>query len=1023
MRPHCREKRSLKSIFFTTFFVLSAPFCVVAQTSADLIISGCSKSATTVAPGAKINLSNTAKNQGSVAAGSFVIAFHLSADSIFGGSNDISFSTTRTISSLAAGATNGKSTSLTIPSTGAPGAYFICAQADSSNSVAESNETNNSLCTTSTLQIAAADLLMTLVSSTTSSVGAGGSLVVANTVMNQSTALTGSFKIAFRLSLNRIYGDGDDVSISSSRSPSSLAGGALSSADTTLAIPGSTPTGNYYVCSKADANSVVLESNETNNTLCSSSTVAVAGPVITGISPTSGSIGSSITISGSGFGATQGNSAVTFNGVSAAPTSWNTTAIVVPVPSGATTGLVIVKVSDVSSNGITFTVSPESSTIAYVYDELGRLVAETDSSMGTAVFNYDAVGNLLSIARQSSTTVSVLEFSPNSGPVGSTVTIMGTGFSTIAAQNTVKFNGVAAAVQLATSTQVVVKVPANATTGSIAVSTPAGSATSASPFTVSATSGPTTIAGFTPQLGSPGSSITITGSGFETIPINNRVKINVGSLSVSSSSTTTINSVVSSLATSGHISVRTPSGEATTAADFFVMPPPYIPTDVQFMGRFVPGESKTLSLSATRKIGLLLFDGVGGQQINLNFSSVSGGAFVLLQNPDASNLLPLTYIGTGGAAIGPLTLPLTGTYTNRLLGPDVITTIAGGSANGPIGSACENIIATECQLWNPTKVLAGTQGNVFFGESGSYRIRKIDANGVVSTFAGTGVSGSSGNGGLAINAKINTPMGMAMDTQGNFYFADYGVHRIRKISTTGIITNVAGTGVFGFSGDGGPATNAMLSGPEDVAVDQFGNLYIADTGNNRIRRVDTNGIISTVAGTGGCCFSGDGIPATQATLWGPKAVELDNTENLFIADSANYRVRKVNSSGIISTVAGNGILAYSGDGGPATNAAIGRPGDLGFDSSGNLFILDSYGYRVRKVDSSGIITTLAGNPVGLLVDGVPPSSAQFYLPLGMDVNSQNSVLIVTYDPVGINPRVRKIRQFVASNLTITLTSP
>jgi sugar lactone lactonase YvrE len=225
---------------------------------------------------------------------------------------------------------------------------------------------------------------------------------------------------------------------------------------------------------------------------------------------------------------------------------------------------------------------------------------------------------------------------------------------------------------------------------------------------------------------------------------------------------------------------------------------------------------------------------------------------------------------------------------------------------------------------------------------------------------------------------VLSPSAIAVDTSGNLFIVNVYLNRIRKVSaTTGIITTVAGNGKFGFSGDGGPATSASLNYPQGIALDVAGNIFISDTNNLRIREVSAStGIITTVAGNGkvnitdvSCCSSGDGGPATSAQLDLPSGIAVDTSRNLFIADTPNNRIRKVSPSGIITTVAGNGpscaysgscVGAYQGDGGPATSATLFLPSGVAVDASGNLFIADVYDNRIRKV-SSGIITAVAGS--------------------------------------------------------------
>jgi trimeric autotransporter adhesin len=216
--------------------------------------------------------------------------------------------------------------------------------------------------------------------------------------------------------------------------------------------------------------------------------------------------------------------------------------------------------------------------------------------------------------------------------------------------------------------------------------------------------------------------------------------------------------------------------------------------------------------------------------------------------------------------------------------------------------------------------------------------------------AGTGSSGYSGDGGQATSAALNSPYGVAVDASGNIYIADTYNYRIRIVTkSTGIISTVAGTGSYGYSGDGGQATSAALDYPCGVAVDASGNIYIADTYNYRIRMVTkSTGIISTVAGTGSYGYSGDGGQATSAALNSPYGVAVDASGNIYIADTYNYRIRIVTkSTGIISTVAGTGSYGYSGDGGQATSAALRSPYGVAVDASGNIYIADTYNHRIR----------------------------------------------------------------------------
>jgi len=309
-----------------------------------------------------------------------------------------------------------------------------------------------------------------------------------------------------------------------------------------------------------------------------------------------------------------------------------------------------------------------------------------------------------------------------------------------------------------------------------------------------------------------------------------------------------------------------------------------------------------------------------------------------------------------------------------------ISTVAGGGS-----SFGDNGQATSAQLNDPWRIAVDALGNLYIADTGNYRVRKV-ANGVITTVAGNGTQGFSGDGGPATSAQLGSPFGVAVDSAGNLYIADEGKNRVRKVSN-GVITTVAGNGVGGFGGDGGPATSAQLLFPFGVAVDSAGNLYIADTGNNRVRKV-SNGVISTVAGNGTAGFGGDNGPAISAQLQGPGGVAADSAGNVYVADSNNSRIRKV-SNGVITTVAGGG----RGDNSPATSAGLGAI-DVAVDSGGNLYIADGYN-SIRKV-SNGVITTVAGNGtfgIGFSGDSGPATSAGLYYPQGVAVDVAGKVYI------------------------------
>jgi hypothetical protein len=275
----------------------------------------------------------------------------------------------------------------------------------------------------------------------------------------------------------------------------------------------------------------------------------------------------------------------------------------------------------------------------------------------------------------------------------------------------------------------------------------------------------------------------------------------------------------------------------------------------------------------------------------------------------------------------------------------------------------------------------------------------------ITTVAGNGTQGYGGDSGPATSAEVQYPFGVAVDSAGNLYIADFLNQRIRKVDASGTITTVAGNGTAGFSGDNGPATSAELYNPYVVTVDSAGNLYIADTYNSRIRKVDTSGTITTVAGNGTQGYNGDNIRATSAELWYPIGVAVDSAGNLYIVDSGNYRIRKVDTSGTITTVAGNGTAGYNGDNIPATSAELSNPVGVAVDSAGNVYIADTYNQRIRKVETSGTMTTVAGNgTAGYNGDNIPATSAELQYPYGVAVDSAGNVYIADLD----NSRIRKM---------------
>jgi len=471
----------------------------------------------------------------------------------------------------------------------------------------------------------------------------------------------------------------------------------------------------------------------------------VSAPAITNVSPGAGPVGTSVTITGSNFGATQGTSTVKFNGVTATATNWSNTSITCTVPTGATTGPIVVTVGGNASNGFNFTVADvgsisgtisrasdgaaingalvealqsgivkgsgtsatngsysiagllsgtydvrasasryvtqiqngvvvsapnstpanfslvDAGPITNIYDESGRLLAVVDPSGETVTYKYDAVGNLLSISRSVSSQLSIIEFTPDKGPIGASVIIYGTGFSATPSDNTVKFNGTTATVTASTATQISTTVPVGATTGLLTVTTAGITASSSTPFTVG--SDAPIITSFTPNIGAAGTTVNISGSNFDTTTTGNRVAFNGTRSVVTAATATALTTSVPAGAMSGHISDTTPAGIGVSTDYFFVPPSPLTAADVEFYSLMAIGESKTFTIATANKIAMLLFEGTTGQRVSFRMTGVTIGlSFITVYKPDGSVLVSGS-ANTSGGFIDTLTLPATGTYT------------------------------------------------------------------------------------------------------------------------------------------------------------------------------------------------------------------------------------------------------------------------------------------------------------------------------------------------------------------------
>ncbi len=390
----------------------------------------------------------------------------------------------------------------------------------------------------------------------------------------------------------------------------------------------------------------------------------------------------------------------------------------------------------------------------------------------------------------------------------------------------------------------------------------------------------------------------------------------------------------------------------------------------------------------------------GGVWSSSNTAIATVGSSTGVVTGVSSGTVTISY--TFGGCVNTITIT-----TNTPCDNGIVSTIAG---TGSAGYGAEFVPAVSSALNYPYGICVDTMGNVYIGDGVNNRVRMIDMTGLISTIAGTGTASLSGDGGPATAATFYGITGLAIDAGGNIYVADQDNQRIRKISTVGIVTCIAGSGPSGisgggYSGDGGPATLARLNYPTNVAVDASGNVYIADQYNNRVRKIDAGGTITTIGGNGTSGYSGDGAAATAAQLNHPSGVAVDGSGNVYFSDDLNHRVRKISTAGIITTVAGGSSAGFSGDGGPATAALLNNPWGV-FAYGGNVYIADPVAQRVRRIDAAGVITTIAGTgTAGFSGDGGQATAAKFYNPSGIFVDGTGDIYIGDL----LNQRVRKIQ--------------
>jgi hypothetical protein len=344
---------------------------------------------------------------------------------------------------------------------------------------------------------------------------------------------------------------------------------------------------------------------------------------------------------------------------------------------------------------------------------------------------------------------------------------------------------------------------------------------------------------------------------------------------------------------------------------------------------------------------------------------------------------------------------------------NIITTIAGKDTFGYSGDGGP---ATDAQLKAPCNICYAHNQYLYIVDALNNRVRSIDmSTGIITTIIGTGTPGFDGDNGQATDAKIRVPQGVATDAAGNIYFSDAANQRIRKVDiTTGIITTIAGTGTSGSAGNGGPATDAELYNPIGVCVDKSNNVYVADWSNVRVRKINqATGIITTIAGTGVIGYTGDNGPASNATINSATDIALDTFGNILFGDQYNHAIRKIDAvTGVISTIAGNGTAGYSGNGGQATNARLNEPSGIFVDKQNNIYVAEYNNGTIRRIDAvTNIITTVAGIGVtGFSGDNGPATDAKLFCTDAV-IDKYGNLIIADYE----NNRIRKVNNAVAVN--------
>ena len=688
-------------------------------------------------------------------------------------------------------------------------------------------------------------------------------------------------------------------------------------------------------------------------------------PSITSLSPSAGPVAASITINGSNFGDTQGTSAVTFNGTTATSiTSWSASSITAIVPSAATSGNVVVTVGGSGSNGVNFTVIPNAfpGPISYAYDEMGRLIGATASTGDSARYNYDAVGNITSINRYSSSQLVLFSFAPKSGLVGTQVTIYGANFSLTAAQDTVSFNGTNASIVSASATQLVVTVPSGATSGPITVTAPLGSVASNSSFTVQTSSNAPTITSFTPSIAAVGAAISIAGTDFDPAPQNDRLFMNITAAYPSTSpppTSTSMTATIPNATGSGHITLGTPGGIAVGSADLFIPPPSsgFTPSAVAFTGRTTLNSTTTVSLPNTTTLGLLLFDGIAGHSVSVSLSPQTASASnYQLYAPDGSALGSLTGC-TAACYIRPQVLPVSGTYAVGITNATAAVTLY--DATPVTASITPNGSSMNVNLPNPGQTARLT----FVGTAGqqaAVRFTNINISTLVQVYLlnpdGTTLNYTS-------FASSTYPNGY---TQGAVMLTQSGLHTI--LISPGFPITGSITASLSLQGGTRPLPARQAGSVLDPSSPLYANLVGLFVMNEGTGSTDLNLVDGQTA-----AFSGTGLPTWNTT--DPSVAFAGGTSlNSYLNAGTDLNFDILPPSKM--TVAAKLYLNTYADGGIAEKYYQGVGFGFYFDSNGSVH------FQVGSMTVASYVQALATNrwiQVAVTWDGTVGSAANAHL--------------------------------------------